>query len=62
MKKKKIELDVDFIGSQETLTHEEEKKLSDYFKKRPQNTGRQQLRVEKKHFCLPCRRQGLQPW
>ncbi|NCU32711.1 MAG: hypothetical protein EOM23_07260 [Candidatus Moranbacteria bacterium] len=34
MKNKKIELDVDFIGNQETLTREEEKKLSDYFKKR----------------------------
>jgi hypothetical protein len=32
MKNKKIELDVDFIGNQEALTHEEEKKLSDYFK------------------------------
>jgi hypothetical protein len=34
MKTKKIELDVDFIGSQEALTQEEEKKISDYFKKR----------------------------
>lgn len=34
MKAKKIELDVDFIGGQEPLTAEEEKALSDFFKKR----------------------------
>ncbi len=34
MTRKKIELDVDFIGGQEGLTKEEEKALSDFFKKR----------------------------
>lgn len=32
-KKNKKELDVDFIGGQEPLTKEEEKKLSEYFKR-----------------------------
>jgi hypothetical protein len=34
MKRKKIELDVDFIGGQDPLTHDEEKALSDFFNKR----------------------------
>jgi hypothetical protein len=34
MKTKKIELDVDFIGGQTSLTKEEEKTLSEYIKKR----------------------------
>lgn len=34
MKAKKIELDVDFIGGQGSLTEEEENTLSDYFKQR----------------------------
>jgi hypothetical protein len=33
MKAKKIELDVDFIGGQTTLTKEEEKTISEYIKK-----------------------------
>jgi len=33
MKKKKIELDVDFIGGQTALTKEEEKAISDFIKK-----------------------------
>jgi hypothetical protein len=33
MKTKKIELDVDFIGGQTSLTKEQEKILSDYFRK-----------------------------
>jgi len=33
MKTKKIELDVDFIGGQTSLTKEEEKTISEYFKK-----------------------------
>ena len=34
MKKKDIELDVDFIGTQDSsLTKEEEKKISDYIQK-----------------------------
>jgi hypothetical protein len=34
MKKKKEELDVDFIGGQEKLTKEEELALSNYFAKK----------------------------
>ena len=34
MKTKKIELDVDFISGQRTLTIAEEKLLSDFFRKR----------------------------
>lgn len=34
MKAKKTELDVDFIGGQGSLTVEEEKALSDFFKQR----------------------------
>lgn len=34
MKTKKIELDVDFIGGQSSLTAAEEKALSDFFKLR----------------------------
>jgi hypothetical protein len=33
MKTKKVELDVDFIGGQTSLTIEEEKIISDYIKK-----------------------------
>ena len=33
MKTKKVELDVDFIGGQTSLTKEEERALSDYIKK-----------------------------
>jgi len=33
MKTKKVELDVDFIGGQTSLTKEEEKALSEYLKK-----------------------------
>jgi hypothetical protein len=40
MKAKKIELDVDFIGGQGPLTAEEEKALSDFFKKRKMDTKR----------------------
>jgi len=34
MRTSKIELDVDFIGGQSSLTSEEEKALSDFFKQR----------------------------
>ena len=34
MKTKKLELDVDFIGGQDALTAEEEKSLSEFFKKK----------------------------
>jgi len=33
MKTKKVELDVDFIGGQTSLTNEEEKAISDFIKK-----------------------------
>ena len=33
MKTKKVELDVDFIGGQTSLTKEEEKAISDFIKK-----------------------------
>jgi hypothetical protein len=33
MKTKKVELDVDFIGGKTSLTKEEEKTISEYFKK-----------------------------
>ena len=48
MKNKKIELDVDFIGSQESLTKEEEKKLSDYFKKRKLDSQKRLLKTSSK--------------
>ena len=32
MKRNKVELEVDFIGSQQPLTAKEQKELSDYFK------------------------------
>jgi len=37
MKTKKIELDVDFIGGQDSLTRAEEKALSDFFSIRKSN-------------------------
>ncbi|WP_181305653.1 hypothetical protein [Rufibacter sp. XAAS-G3-1] len=40
MKAKKIELDVDYIGGQEPLTAEEEKALSEFFKKRKTESKR----------------------
>lgn len=40
MKANKIELDVDFIGGQEPLTADEEKALSDFFKKRKMDSKR----------------------
>ena len=33
MKTKKVELDVDFIGGERSLTKEEEKSISDFIKK-----------------------------
>jgi len=37
MRTRKTDLDVDFIGGQGSLTNDEEKALSDFFKKRKQN-------------------------
>lgn len=48
MKNTKIELDVDFIGSQEALTREEEKNLSDYFKKRKLVSQKRHLKTSSK--------------
>ena len=43
MKTKKIELDVDFIGGQASLTKEEEKAISDFIRKnkskKPKSSG-----------------------
>jgi hypothetical protein len=43
MKTKKIELDVDFIGGQGSLTIDEEKALSKFFKKRKQQPKKKTL-------------------
>ena len=43
-KRNKKELDVDFIGGQESLTKEEEKKLSEYF----QRNKRQKSKLKKR--------------
>jgi hypothetical protein len=52
MKAKKKELDVDFIGSQEPLSKEEEKSISDFFlskkKERTQKTPMVSKRISKK--------------
>lgn len=48
MKSKKIELDVDFIGSQEALTQSEEKAINDYFKKRKQSSPKQPIKTSSK--------------
>lgn len=44
MKKRKKELDVDFIGSQEPLTSSEEKTLSEFFKKKKELKKQKSLR------------------
>ena len=48
MKSKKIELDVDFIGSQEALTQSEEKAINDYFKKRKLASQKSKAKVGSK--------------
>jgi hypothetical protein len=45
MKRKKIELDVDFIGSQEALTQIEEQALNDYFKNRKLSAKKRQIKT-----------------
>jgi hypothetical protein len=45
MKQNKIELDVDFIGGQGTLTVEEEKSLSDFFKQRKMTSKKTQNKI-----------------
>jgi len=46
MRKKNKELDVDFIGEQKPLTKEEEKNLSEYFKRNKRRKIR--LRAKRK--------------
>jgi hypothetical protein len=48
MKSKKNELDVDFIGSQDELTQDEEKALSEYFKKRKLESHKRPLKKKAK--------------
>ena len=48
MKRKKIELDVDFIGSQEALTQVEEQTLNDYFKNRKLAAQKRQMKTSSK--------------
>jgi hypothetical protein len=48
MKRKKIELDVDFIGSQEALTQVEEQVLNDYFTNRKLAAQKRQMKVSSK--------------
>lgn len=43
MKKKHIELDVDFIGGQEPLTKEEEKSIHDYFQSKKEQTPKKEM-------------------
>ena len=47
MKTKKSELDVDFIGGQSSLTAEEEKALSDFFKKRKKSNAKTKIKPTK---------------
>lgn len=44
MKAKRKELNVDFIGSQEPLTKEEENALSDFFKKKKEQNAHRVIR------------------
>jgi len=47
MKTKKVELDVDFIGGQTSLTKEEEKAISDFIKKnKPKKTKRSSIKTK----------------
>jgi len=48
MKRRKIELDVDFIGGQGTLTVEEEKSLSDFFRQRKLTSQKPQNKIPTK--------------
>lgn len=48
MKKKNIELDVDFIGGEEPLTQEEEKALSDLLQSKKEQSGRDKPRKRKR--------------
>lgn len=48
MKTRKKELDVDFIGGQESLTIAEEQALSEYFKKRKLTTAKRLSKTVKR--------------
>lgn len=48
MKKKLIELDVDFIGGQGSLTKEEELAISEFIRKDKEKRRRQELRNKNK--------------
>lgn len=48
MKNKKIELDVDFIGTQEALTQSEEIAINDYFKKRKLASQKRPIKASSK--------------
>ena len=52
MKTKKIELDVDFIGGQTSLTKEEEKTISDYIKKNKSKKTKKTSHKTKAHKQL----------
>jgi hypothetical protein len=52
MKKNKIELDVDFIGSQQPITAKEQKELSDYFKSSKLKTKKTKSRSSMKDKTL----------
>jgi hypothetical protein len=48
MKTRKLELEVDFIGGQTSLTAAEEKALSDFFRQRKTNTIKTKIRQQSK--------------
>lgn len=48
MKSKLKELDVDFVGGQDPLTREEEKAISDFFRKQKEARKPKKLRITRK--------------
>jgi len=46
MKRKAVELDVDFIGGQDPMTSEEEKAISEFIKARKLLTLKKQIRTK----------------
>jgi hypothetical protein len=48
MKKKNIELDVDFIGGQEPLTKEEERLIHDYFQSKKRDGCKERIAKPRK--------------
>lgn len=51
MKTRKLELDVDFIGGQGSLSSAEEKALSDYFRKQ-KSTSKSKNKASKRHKAV----------